>query len=906
MSYKKFLPLFVALICICCSVFAQRDTVSLNTIIAKSVKFVNDYPIEKVYVHFDKPYYAAGDTVWLKAYTTTDLHVPSTLSKIVYVDVYNDQDSLMASIKMPLVNGVAPGMIPLPAEGYKQGNYRLRAYTNWMLNFDGSYLFTKVLTIGNPIDKDVLTTVSFGHTAGAQPGTTVRIFYKDPNGKPLANQKISWRTEASHDETGKGRGTTDANGYLTISLPPTPSITLSSSTLFTTMELGTKNVTNIFPLKSAAPGKDVQFFPEGGQLIAGVPGKVAVKAIKADGLGVNLKGTVVDNAGQTVCTLSADHIGMGAFAMQPEAGKSYKANITFADGTTGSYDLPRVQASGITLMIANADADNLTIRILSSESFFQANQNKNFSIVAQQGGFIKYAAQTRLEKQVYSAIVPKTKFQSGTLQITLFGPTGSPISERMVFIQKADLLNLAINTDKPQYLHRQPVKMTIAAKNGALPAEASLSVSVVDEGKVPVDEDAETTILTSLLLTSDLRGYIEKPNYYFKKPDEKTIADLDILMLTQGYRRFSFRDVMAGRNPKILVMPETGIDITGTLRNRTGLPIFKGIVRLMMADRTASLQATTNADGQFKFANVMVNDSTKITITARDNPGYTNLMLMVDGQTYPAPSRITTLPDERLNIDSAMRPYLENSKRVYNNTHQLKEVVVKAAVAPKRPGHLEHGALTGLSPEPDHLIDGERFKGCTFFVSCLQSMALGLTYVDNIFYVTRDYNAGIKKPMEVYMDGLQVDMNYLQGVVASEVESVEIFFKDGMSGINQRDGTNGVLVINKKKAPKGQKVSLADLQKLLPNPYQVEMVPRGYTVVKEFYAPKYDVAKPNAGGVDLRSTIYWNPKVTTDKITGAATVQFNNADGTGTYRAIVEGMDAAGNIGRYVYRYKVQ
>lgn len=906
MSYKKFLPVFTALLFVCCAVFAQRDTVSLNTIITKSVKYVNDYPIEKVYVHFDKPYYAAGDTVWLKAYVTADLHMPSTLSKIVYVDVYNDQDSLMAAVKLPVVNGVAAGMFALSAEGYKQGNYRLRGYTNWMLNFDGNYLFTKVLTVGNPIDKDVLTSVSFGRTAGAQPGTIVRIFYKDPNGKVLANQKVSWRTEASHDETGKGRGTTDANGYLTITLPPTPSITLSSSTLFTTIETGTKNVTNIFPLKSAAPGKDVQFFPEGGQLIAGVPGKVAIKAIKADGLGVNLKGTVVDNAGQTVCTVTADHIGMGAFALQPEAGKSYKANITFADGTTGSYDLPRVQATGITLMIANADADNLTIRILASESFFQANQNKNFSIVAQQGGFIKYAAQTKLEKQVYSAIVPKTKFQSGTLQITLFGPTGSPISERMVFIARPDLLNLTISTDKPQYLHRQPVKLTVAAKAGTLPAEANLSVSVVDEGKVPVDEDAETTILTSLLLTSDLRGYIEKPNYYFKKPDDKTNADLDILMLTQGYRRFSFRDVITGRNPKITVLPESGIQISGTLRNQTGLPIFKGIVRLITPDRTASMQTTTNADGQFKFSNVVINDSTKITITARDNPGYTNLMLMVDGSTYPSASHITTLPDERLNIDSAMRPYLENSKRVYNNSHQLKEVVVKAPTPLKRPGHLEHGALTGLNPEPDHLIDGARFKDCPYFVSCLQSAAMGLTYVDNTFYVTRDYNAGIKKPMEVYIDGLQVDMNALQGIMSAEVESVEIFFKDGMSGINSRDGTNGVLVINKKKAPKGQKISLADIQKLLPTPYQVEMVPRGYTLVREFYAPKYDVLKPNSGGVDLRSTIYWNPKVITDKVTGAATLQFNNADGTGTYRAIVEGIDAAGNIGRYVYRYKVQ
>jgi hypothetical protein len=906
MSYKKLLPAFTLLFLTCLSVFAQRDTLSLNTIITKSVKFSNDFPIEKVYVHFDKPYYAAGDTVWFKAYTTVDIHLPSQLSKIVYVDVYNDQDSMMTSLKLPLVNGVAPGMIPLPVQGYKQGNYRLRAYTNWMLNFDGAYLFNKVLTIGNPVDKEVLTNVSYSNTGGAQPAVTVKIFYKDANGKPYANQKVSWRTEASHDETGKGRGTTDQNGYLTITLPPTPSITLSGSTLFTTLDIGTKSITNIFPLKSAAPGKDVQFFPEGGQLIAGIPCKVAIKAIKADGLGIDVKGTVVDNQGQTVCTLTSQHLGMGVFAMQPEAGKTYKANITFADGSQASYDLPRVQASGITLMVANGDADNLTIRILASESYFQANQNKNFYIIAQAGGFIRYAAQTPLQKQVYSAIIPKTKFQSGTLQVTLFGPNGYPVSERITFIQRPDLMNLTINTDKPLYIHRQPVKMTLTAKNGTLPAEANLSVAVIDESKVKVDEDAETTILSSLLLTSDLRGYVEKPNYYFKKPDEKTTADLDVLMLTQGYRRFVFRDVLAGKNPKISVMPEQGITITGTLRNRTGLPIFRGNVRLLIPDKSFSMQTTTNADGQFKFENVIVNDSTKVVINARDNVNYNSLMLMVDGSAYPSVSRITNLPDERLNIDSTMRAYLENSKRVYNNTHQLKEVVIKAAPAPKKLGHLEHGSLMGLNPQPDHLLDGERFKGCTFFISCLQSMALGLTYLDNTFYVTRDYNAGIKKPMEVYMDGLQVDMNYLQTVNSADVESVEIFFKDGMSGINQRDGTNGVLVINKKKAPKGTPMKLADLQKLLPSPYQVDLYPHGYTVVKEFYAPKYDPLKLNAGGVDLRSTIYWNPKVVTDKVTGAATLQFNNADGVGSYRAVVEGIDKDGNIGRYIYRYKVQ
>lgn len=120
------------------------------------------------------------------------------------------------------------------------------------------------------------------------------------------------------------------------------------------------------------------------------------------------------------------------------------------------------------------------------------------------------------------------------------------------------------------------------------------------------------------------------------------------------------------------------------------------------------------------------------------------------------------------------------------------------------------------------------------------------------------------------------------------------------------DQTDGVLVINKKKAPKGTPIKLSDLQNLIPPSYILEFNPRGYSTTKEFYSPKYLVGKPNNVGMDLRSTVYWNPKVNTDKVTGAATLQFYNADGTGSYRAVVEGIDKDGHVGRFVYRYKVQ
>lgn len=536
----------------------------------------------------------------------------------------------------------------------------------------------------------------------------------------------------------------------------------------------------------------------------------------------------------------------------------------------------------------------------------KANQNKVIYVVAQTGGFIKYAAQTTLQKQVNSVAIPKSKFNTGVLQVTLSGDNGIPICERLVFIKKDDLLKLTAATDKPQYTRRGTVKLNINAKNPAAAAtEANLSVAVVDERKIPVDEDAETTILSSLLLTSDLKGYIEKPNYYFRSNDEKTQANLDMLMMTQGYRRFSYRDVVAGRGPKISILPEQGITITGTLRDRTGLPQFKKNVTLQVSDKNFVTSAITNSEGQFRFDNVMLNDSSKVTISARNNVSANNLMLMIDGSTIPGATRIVNLPDERQNIDSAMAPYLENTRRLYENSRVLREVVIKSTAPVKKPSHLDQASLTGLNPQADHFIDGTRFKGCNFFVSCLQSSALGVTYVDNNFYITRSYNQGNRQPMAVFVDGLQVDQNFLQSIQSAEVESVEVFNNDGLSGINRRDNTVGVLVINKKKAPKGTKMTMDQLRELIPPPYIASFVPGGYATAKEFYMPKYLPGKLT-GGIDLRSTIYWNPKVITDKTTGSTTLQYFNSDGAGTYRVVVEGIDKDGNIGRQVIRYKVQ
>ncbi|WP_114937223.1 carboxypeptidase regulatory-like domain-containing protein [Mucilaginibacter endophyticus] len=907
MIIRRFLLLLCLLTAFGASVFAQQDSIPLTTIIEKTSKFSSSYPIEKVYLHTDKPYYAVGDTIWFKAYVTIEKHQPSALSRIVYVDLINNRDSVVESQRIAVNNGFASGNIVLNGDTYKQGAYRLRSYTNWMRNFDPDYFYDRTFNVGNAIDNQVRTNISY-KSSTKRTGVKVdaTILYKGSDNTPYANKKVSWQLMKNGDPVSKGRGTTDDKGVLLVDLPESQADVITGGILVTSIDVGDrKTINSSFSMRTAVKSYDVQFFPEGGQLTNGIRTKVAFKAIASSGLGVDVKGNIVDDKGTEIAQISSAHLGMGVFALTPDVERSYKANITFPDGSQASYNLPRVQSMGINVAVYSNDPANLTVKISANDLFFQRKQNKSFYLVAQSGGVIYYAAQTVLQSTVYSANIPKSKFPTGIVQVTLFSSGGYALCERIVFIQHNDQMNLALKTDKPSYSTRGNVKITVSAKNNTTPVEGSFSVAVVDDGTVPSNEDAESTILSNMLLTSDLKGYIEKPNYYFNKPDDEKLANLDILMLTQGYRRFDYEDILSDKNPPIYLMPEQGIDVTGTLRTNTGLPVAKGSLRLLIPDKNFSAETITDMSGNFKFSNVNVPDTSKITLSARNNPNGRNMVISVNGEAYQKLSKNNNIPEEILNIDSTFRPYLQNSYKQYQSSRTIKEIVVKSTKIVKKASHADYGTFAGLAMQADHEVSAQQLQGCPLLLNCLSTMAMGLTYIDNNFYITRDYNSGSRTPVQVYVGSLPVDANFLSSMASSEVESVEIFLNDGVSGINRTTQTKGVMVINKKVVKK-EKITLAQLQELIPKQNVITFAVQGYTKAKEFYSPKYDVTKQGTLGGDLRNTIYWKPNVITDKATGTATINFFNSDQRGSYRAIIEGIDAEGNIGRSVIHYNVK
>ncbi|WP_353129177.1 carboxypeptidase-like regulatory domain-containing protein [Parapedobacter pyrenivorans] len=894
---------------ICCQsigLSAQQDTVGINTIVEKTQKLLEAYPIEKVHLHFDKPYYSVGDTLWFKTYLTSNMY-NYDLSKVVYVEVMNGKDSLMQSMRIPLTANAGEGHLVLDQEWYTQGNYRFRAYTKWMVNFDAAYFFNKIVPVGDVLNNNLHYTISFNDASkgkGARAAAVIQ--FKDREGKPLGNRKVTWAAVAGWDPIDDGKAQTDAVGNVVININGKDRELFKKGNLHVSVESGgsASPMVGSFPLRSALWDADVQFFPEGGEFIAGLSKKVAFKAIGSDGHGLSVTGNVVDKEGVEVATIADTHKGMGYFTIVPQAGNTYTANLTFKNGESRSYPLPTVADQGISVTVLKSDTAQLQLAIVANDIYFNSNKDQAFYLIAQANGILCYAAQATLRNESILVNLPKERFPTGIAQLTLFNSTGKPLSERLVFVENIKPLDIAISTDKKEYTAKQLVQLGLKVENNGTPTTGNYSISVVDETKVPYEESKETSILSNLLLTSDLKGYVEEPNYYFIQPDEQKRAALDALLLTQGYRRFSYTDILADNYPQVHFFPEQGIELSGVLRLNNGKPVVNGGLLLSIPDRSFRKDTYTDENGRFVFTDLLFTDSARVTINARGNDNYRNMVINVDPMRFPEIDTTAYRADDVLNIDERLAGYLDNSRNEYRTSILLEEVEVTASTRPSF-SHKDYSSISGLGMA-DHQINADRLKGCNNLIMCLQTALTGITYdaQSQLFFITRDYNAGGRIPVQFFVNGMAMDVPALNGIMPSEVEGIEIFLRDELGTVSRMYQNNGVVSIYTKKVEKAPRMSLSQIESLLPKSNIVDLTPLGYIEARKFYAPKYDTPERRAVN-DIRTTIYWNPDVKTGE-DGLAQLDFYNADGVGNYRVVVEGVDEQGNIGRSVYRYTVK
>lgn len=621
---------------------------------------------------------------------------------------------------------------------------------------------------------------------------------------------------------------------------------------------------------------DFQFFSEGGDLLAGVRCKIAFKAIDTTGHGINVQGVVTDDRGKNICSFSASHLGMGFFYLKPENGRTYKASLTFADGTTEVLPLPKPDSNGVALNVNNDSIVEATIRITANDSYYAQNKGRLLCGLIYSGG--KATAFTlKLDSPVIQFEVLKRHLQTGVATFTLFSSVGEPLCERLFFVQNYNWLNVAISTDKAQYAPRAQVHVTmhITDRAGRPATGGGFSVAVIDETKVPMEQKNEHTILTDLLLSSDLKGYVEAPDYYFENHDEKAVQDLDLVMLTHGYRRFEWEKVINGNKLSKNIEPEAGLDINGYVRTLFNKPVKNGSVFLIPQSGGKFLTTTTDEKGNFCFRNLAFTGSMNFVLNAVNAKGKDKTKIAYTPFIPPPVSRFPYQTES--DVNKLMPVYLENSlinkeqADQYSplNAKMLKEVTIKGS----KP--VQNDTRYGF---PDKVIPGYKIP----YGGQLSVRIAGLIHFHQYF----------NKPVLVVWNGVEMPRNFnINEIPSGSVTSIEAFTDGTAMGPDYEN----ILIINTSYGLQPKDMIATGVL-----PIKVE----GFYKVRAFYAPKYGGSSGGAAVKDMRTTVYWIPDIKTNE-KGDTSFSFYNPDGKDKYRIAVEGIDGKGNLGSQICRYEI-
>lgn len=847
-------------------------------LLKKLEEFTKHYPTEKVHLHLDKPYYAAGDNIWFKAYIAdARTSQPATESNILYVELINELDSVSTQLRLPVQNGISWGDFKL-SDTLIEGNYRVRAYTQLMRNAGPDFFFDKTIKIGSKWTNKVFAKTTFSNNNAS-------IIFTDSLEKAISNRPVTYVISHRGKDT-KGRTQTDDLGRTNIVLPPE----VKTGTILATIDLGMRRASSkIIPIINQSTKIDVQFLPEGGTLVQGIISRMAIKAIDASGKGIDVNGTIVDDNDQEVTTFATTHLGMGSFYFSPMAGKSYVAKMKLKNGTDLSLPLPKAQPSGYLIAVNQSDTSNINIKVTLSADLISKG---DLNLIAHRDGMVYLSAKVSSARQVAKVSFSNQKFPSGIVQLTLFSSQNVPVAERLVFVNNAsDNMDVELDQLNLSYNKREKVDLELKAKT-----QGNFSIAVTNTDVILADEENESNILTSMLLNSDLKGYIEKPNYYFINTDATKRDHLDNLLLTQGWRKLDWNGVLSSEAPIAKFSAEKSIRISGTItKDKKPLPRSK-ISLISNADGLFMIDTLSDKDGRFVFEGLEFADSAKFIIQARSEIGKKTVDITLDAIPHQRVTSKTNYGDIEVNVNQSMQGYLkesvvyfdEQSKQgLLSKTILLKEVKIEG----KKINPAKNSSNFNGPGSADQVFDGEDMLFSTSIKAFLHGKSRIAVRPDG-----RLIPPGVTKGARILVDGNLMEPTYsLHEINPTDIESIEILVSPAKKAIYGEIGIDGLMLITTRRgAVKWSVVKYA--------PGLITYKPKGYYNAREFYSPMYNMT-PN-DKPDLRTTVFWAPNLVTDE-KGKVKFDYFNTDKAGNYRVVLEGIDTDGKLARKTFTYKV-
>jgi hypothetical protein len=656
---------------------------------------------------------------------------------------------------------------------------------------------------------------------------------------------------------------------------------------------------------------DVSFFPEGGNLPEGVFCKVAFKALNRNGYPETVSGEITEEDGSALTSVQSFHAGMGVFSFLPEPGKRYFLKCRNENGLTKQFELPPAYPQARTLTVAQRNK-TFTVGVLKAAD---SPDNPCYLLAHSRGIVFHFSA---LDKDDELVAFPAEALPAGIIQFVLFDELMNPLSERLVFNNTYMPAQVAFRTDKEGYQTRDHVVSTLSlADSTGNTLMGHLSVAVTDDRDVAVD--SATTILSSLLLSSELRGYIENPAYYLQDNTGSAIA-LDYLMMTHGWRRYPVAEAVKG-NPTYPQTPfQTSQEISGQVKSQARLrPEAESEVLIMpkdgIEDKGFGL-TSTDEDGTFLFTDFEYPDGTSYFIQALSKKGSKHVELVLNSESFPKPvyapqspmAELTESP-EITESDAEANAFIEKAEQRsrYDSDMRLirlSEVVITAPKIKKEELRLQYWA-NSISDTTLRRKDFEKWNP-KLVADIIRGQIAGVKVSSGGGISIR----GGGKPL-VLIDGLPMDWpksmespydSPLEAVSVVDVESVDIFKGVGTSAFGVR-GEGGVISITTRRGVDEEILAIRRSKELNYTVY----TPLGYQKPVAFYSPKYEMPEAqHLGAPDYRTTIFWKPDLIISGETDAATFDFYTSDFPTTYSVVIEGLTTDGRIVRQVEKIRVE
>ncbi|MBR5235606.1 MAG: hypothetical protein IKV24_05345 [Bacteroidaceae bacterium] len=873
--------LLLSALLLCCVAWSQTAE-KLADYARNIITFNREHPQEKVYLHMDNRSYFIGDTIWFKAYVmnATTLH-PTQQSGVFYVELLNEKGVEMERKKMRLENGMCHGEFVLK-DDYRTGYYEIRAYTRYMLNW------------GN--ESKAWTTIAEQPTPTSEFRSN-EIFQQSV--VPDMNHCMFSRVFPVYMKPKEP-------GYYKAEMEWYPLHTALAAPEVTEEEFMDDSLR-------------ISFYPEGGLLVENLPSTVAFEVRDQFGGKREISGWITEGRNHEITRFYTSGRGRGVFTLSPQSGKKHYAHVEYK-GRHYRYELPPIEKQGATIHVYPPIGDgDASFSVSVSE---QHSQRLLGWTLQCRGMVTDFDTLTLRSNATYRVMIAKESLKPGVNQLTLFTPQGEILADRLFFVSPKQVSKFFVENlpDSVQPYEEVKINMRLHDPRSWLP-QGHFSLSITDAKERGENTHDTRDIRSELLLASDLKGFIENVDSYFAHANDTAIAaDIDRLMLVQGWRRYEWKSMASNKDFIPRYTPEKGLEIDGYVIS--DIVKQEHFARADKYKRIPKVRVKINMDANGLHYNTeCLADSLGRFHFDIDKPFYGNALLSIFLSDKKDPSQVTKLirkvipasltysyPVLNRAFSPSTTPYSYyqvhspeehlllryEEQTIQGNERLLGEVTIKKRQKTTRGINFEH---------PDMVID--YYKEWNNLID--RGIPLANWYSDRLLWL---FDTGIGGASDAtFMPTSIIDP-------ANPNNEMMIHYSLGRVKIwGPTDGRDSLAeksqrFVNKYYMPKTIRVysnlmtrNPLPLEKdrdteFLPAAYiDVESFPHrqsprrapymlhngtrmtyynGYSQVRSFYKPDYsDCALPDTA--DYRRTLHWEPDIWTDNLGRASVTFYNNS-----------------------------